>query len=94
MPLFVLACFDKENALETRMATRSAHLAWAGAQGDVIKLGGPMLDDKGDMAGSLFILDLPDKAAVQAFNAADPYTQAGLWDRVELKAFKVSLGQI
>ena len=29
MPLYVLACFDKADALDLRMATRQAHLAWA-----------------------------------------------------------------
>jgi uncharacterized protein YciI len=46
------------------------------------------------MAGSLFILDLPDRAAVQAFNAADPYTRAGLWGRVDVREFKASFGKI
>jgi hypothetical protein len=94
MPLYALVCHDKENGLETRMGARPDHLAWVQANLAVIKLAGPLLDDAGGMAGSLFILDLPDVAAVQAFNAADPYTQAGLWGRVDLREFRASVGQL
>jgi len=44
------------------------------------------------MIGSFFILDLPDRAAVEAFNAADPYTQAGLFGSVRIQPFRWLLG--
>nr|QQZ50476.1 hypothetical protein JKL49_02335 [Phenylobacterium glaciei] len=52
MALFVMICLDKPGSLDLRMATRPAHLAYAGTFASVVKLGGPILDDKGDMAGS------------------------------------------
>ena len=94
MPLFLLYCVDKPNALDVRMGAREAHLAYARERIATIKLGGPILDDKGDMAGSVLILEAPDLAAAQAFNTDDPYTRAGLWARVEVKPFKVTLGQL
>ena len=94
MPLFVLNCHDKPNALDLRMATREAHLAYVRPQLDILKLGGPLLDDQGDMAGSLMILDVADRAAAEAFSAGDPYTKAGLWSRVEITAFRATLGQL
>jgi hypothetical protein len=94
MPLFALVCHDKPQALQTRLGAREAHLAYVGERLDVVKLAGPMLDDAGEMAGSLFILDLPDRAAAEAFNAADPYTKAGLWARIDLKPFKATIGQL
>jgi uncharacterized protein YciI len=53
-----------------------------------------MLDEAGAMAGSMFLLDVADRAAAEAFSAADPYTQAGLWRQVELNAVKVTFGQL
>ena len=94
MPLFMLACFDKPNSLDLRMATREAHLAYVRQQGDLVKLAGPMLDEAEAMAGSLFVLDAPDRAAAAAFNAADPYQQAGLFDRVEVRGFRASIGSL
>jgi hypothetical protein len=94
MALFVLACFDKPNSLDLRMATREAHLAYAGEHRAMIKVAGPLLDDAEGMAGSLFILEAGSRAEVEAFNAADPYQQAGLFGQVEIRGFKASLGQI
>ena len=85
MPHFMLACFDKADSLALRMATREAHLAYMAGKRDEVKLAGPLLDEAGDMAGSLLIVEVADLAAAKALNAGDPYTKAGLWDRVEVK---------
>jgi len=94
MAIFVLMCVDKPGALDLRMATRAAHLAYVGAHLSMVKLAGPLLDDAGDMAGSMFIIEAPDKAAVEAFSAADPYRIAGLFERVEVRSWKVTVGAL
>lgn len=94
MPLFAVHCLDKADALQVRLGAREAHLAYVRERLDQVKLAGPLLDDAGEMAGSLLILDVADKAAAEAFNAADPYTLAGLWQRVDVKPFKASIGQL
>ena len=94
MPLFVLNCIDKPSGLSLRMATREAHLAWVGGRMDQMKLGGPFLDEAGDMAGSLMIVEAADLAAAKAFNADDPYTRVGLWERVDIRPFRMTLGQL
>jgi uncharacterized protein YciI len=94
MPLFMLACFDKPNSLDLRMATREAHLAYIRENAALVKVGGPMLDEAEAMAGSLFILEMDDRAQVEAFNAADPYQQAGVFGRVEIRGFRATIGQL
>ncbi|MEW5687508.1 MAG: YciI family protein [Pseudomonadota bacterium] len=94
MPLFALHCLDKADALQVRLGAREAHLAYVRERLDQVKLAGPLLDDAGEMAGSLLILDVADKAAAEAFNAGDPYTLAGLWRSVDVKSFKASIGQL
>ena len=94
MPMFVLHCLDKPGALDLRMATREAHLAYVRPQMNLLKLGGPLLDEKGDMAGSLMIVEVADRAAAEAFSANDPYTKAGLWQKVEITPFRITLGQL
>lgn len=94
MPLFALACFDKPNSLDLRMATREAHLAYVREHLAMVKLAGALLDEADNMAGSLFVMDAPDRAAVEAFNAADPYQQAGVFDRVEVRGFRVAIGTV
>lgn len=94
MPLFVLHCLDKPQSLPLRMANREAHLAYVGGRKAEVKLAGPMLSDDGDMAGSLLIIEVADKAAAEAFSAGDPYTKAGLWDQVSIRPLKATLGQL
>lgn len=93
MSLFVLFCIDKQDALELRLANREAHIAYVRA-GDRVKLGGPLTDDAGAMIGSMLIVEAADRAEVEAFAAGDPYSVAGLFERVEITPFKATLGQL
>ena len=94
MALFVISCIDKPESLPLRMATREAHLGYAnGGQSIVtVKLGGPYLDEHGDMAGSLLIVDAPGLAAVEEFSRNDPYVKAGLFESVEIRPYRVTVG--
>jgi hypothetical protein len=77
------------------MATREAHFAYARSfPAGAIRLGGPFLDEKGDMAGSLIIIDVADLAAAQAFNRDDPYQTAGLFERVEIRPWRATFGEL
>lgn len=89
--LFAALCYDKPGHVELRMSTRAAHLAFLDQHAASVKLGGPFLD--GDKpVGSLLILDCADEAAARALLAQDPYAQAGLFERVELRAWKRVVG--
>lgn len=90
MPLYALICRDNPEMMETRMATREAHLAYARDSGAVV-LGGPFIED-GQMAGSLVILDAADRTAAQAWADADPYHIAGLFGSSELSEWKKVIG--
>jgi uncharacterized protein YciI len=94
MAMFVLICVDHPGGLARRMAAREAHLAYVREHLAMVKLAGPLLDDAGEMAGSMFILEAPDKAAVEAFSAADPYRLADVFARVETRAWKVTVGAL
>jgi len=86
---FVLFCEDKAGAEALRLETREAHLAYVGSQSDMIRLAGPMLSDDGEhMIGSMFIIEADSLEAVRALNAADPYSQAGLFENVIIHRFR------
>ncbi|WP_374575290.1 YciI family protein [Phenylobacterium sp.] len=93
MPTYCLYCVDKPDSLELRLANREAHLAYAGARADQIPFAGALLDEKGDMAGSLIVIEAEDLAAAQAFSAGDPYVKAGLFERVEIRPVRQALGR-
>ena len=87
--LFTLTCRDKPGHLEVRKANRAAHLDYLAEQGSVIRLAGPFLDDAGEAPiGSLIIVEVADRAAAEAFAAADPYAQAGLFASVTIDRFR------
>ena len=96
MALFVISYIDKPNSLPLRMANREAHLAYAHADDKPakVKLGGPYLDDKGDMAGSLLIVEAPDRAAAMAFTQNDPYVKAGLFSSIEVRAYRATMNRM
>jgi hypothetical protein len=88
---YLLICRDKPGALEVRKANRDAHLAYLAGTG-VVALAGPLLADDGAMVGSLLAIEVADRAAADAFAAADPYAQAGLFESVEIIGWKRVIG--
>ena len=85
--LFVVTAIDRENALALRMATRDAHFAFA-KETACVRLGGPFLDSKGDMAGSMIIFEAANIEAARAWHANDPYVTAGLFAHSEVRPWK------
>ena len=96
MPLFVVSYIDKPNSLPLRMATRQAHLAYAHDENNPskVKIGGPYLDEKGDMCGSLIILEAPDKATAVNFTENDPYVKAGLFSSIDVRPYRLTVGSV
>ncbi|MCL6283532.1 YciI family protein [Ruegeria sp. 2012CJ41-6] len=89
MPIALIAR-DKDGALQTRLDNRTAHLAYIEETG-VVAQAGPLLDGE-QMIGSLIILDVADMAAAQEWADNDPYAKAGLFQSVELIAWKKVVG--
>lgn len=76
-----------------RQAARDAHLVGArglAANGTIIA-GGAILDDDGRMVGSTVIYEVPDRAALDAIIAADPYVAGGVWRDITVEPFRVAV---
>jgi uncharacterized protein YciI len=89
---YLLECLDKPDSGALRQATRPAHLAYVQGASGILAAGPLLAEDEETMIGSFFILDLPNRAAVTAFNAEDPYTQAGLFGGVRITPFRWLIG--
>lgn len=86
---FVFQCFDKPGAADVRAANRPAHIAYLDSHESRIVAAGPLLTEDGTgMIGSVLIVECDDRAAAEAFAAADPYTLAGLFERVEIRPWR------
>jgi uncharacterized protein len=88
---YALICTDKADHLELRKANRDAHLAHIRDSG-VVEMAGPFLNDRGEMSGSLVVLEVPDRASAEAWAAADPYAKAGLFAKVRIEEWKKVIG--
>lgn len=89
--LFAIHALDRTGALPVRLAHYDAHKAFlsdTSAHGVRIVMSGPLMSDDGEaMIGSLFLVEAPDRARVEAFNRADPFHSAGIWQSVTITRF-------
>lgn len=93
---FAIYTTDKPGLGALREAVRERHRAYLRASNaDAVEtvLGGPLLDPQGQMNGTLLVVRAATLEAVERFFAADPYSLAGLFERVEIRAWRWGLGQ-
>lgn len=84
--------FTDEQALERRMIARPDHLnmmANLKASGCYI-LGGAVLNKDGQMVGSTIIVQFENDQQLSAWLAEEPYLLQKVWEKVEVKPFKVA----
>ncbi len=89
--LIALIAHDKPDSLSVRQENRSAHVDYLKST-NCVSQAGPLLDDDGNMCGSLVILDVADRAAAQEWANNDPYAQAGLFADVQLIPWNKVIG--
>lgn len=82
--LFAIRFHDKPGAGGLRQQLLQAHLEWVAAQGDALRVAGSLRESpEATPVGALWVVRAPDKAAVEAMIATDPFTTGGLragWD--------------
>jgi len=83
---FILYCLDKPNRAETRRKVRPVHLEYITQRQDTFRYGGPLVDERGQVRGSLMIISAPDRAALERHMQGDPYFSADLFESVTIWA--------
>jgi hypothetical protein len=91
---FVLHAYDHTDpdALSRRMATRPSHLDGVRemkTRGEFV-LGGALLSPEGTMIGSMMLVDFPTEEALQAWLRVEPYVTQKVWDRIDVKPFRMA----
>jgi uncharacterized protein len=93
---FVVIAHDPEghDAVQHRLEVRAEHLEAIGPYVDSgrILVGGAILDDDGDMIGSVLIVDFPSRADLDAWLEHDPYVTRGVWSSVGVRPFRPAVG--
>ncbi|CCE06251.1 conserved hypothetical protein [Bradyrhizobium sp. STM 3843] len=89
--LFAIHALDRSGALPVRLTNYDAHKAYlsdSSRHAVTIVMSGPLVSDDGSkMIGSLFVVEAPGRAEVEAFNRADPFAAAGIWETVTITGF-------
>jgi uncharacterized protein len=90
---FLLIAHDgpDEGALNRRMAAREQHIALGDqlrANGNML-YGGALLDDAGQMIGSMLVLDFPSRQEVDDWLTIEPYVLGDVWREIDVQPFKV-----
>jgi uncharacterized protein len=77
-----------------RQAVRPRHLCEIQPLVDAgnILTGGAILDDDGNMRGSVLLVDFPSREALDAWLDNDPYVTGGVWQEIEVVPFRVAVG--
>ena len=80
---FLIETFDKPHHGEMRARVRDTHLVFLGEHKARLLACGAKLSDDGEQAsGGIYLLDVETREEAERFIAEDPFTKAGLFERV------------
>lgn len=86
---YIIETWDKDDHAAVRQQHRPAHLAFLDENKHLLLACGAKLHDDGrDAGGGLYVVDLATKEEAEAFIAADPFTQAGLFKQVTITRWR------
>lgn len=91
--LFVVIGWDKPGHVQKRLDARPAHLEHLATVKAQLKLAGPFLAADGQTAiGSLMIYEGADESEVRTIMDNDPFSKAGLFEKLEIKPWRQGAG--
>ena len=89
---YIITAHDFPDALPRRMECRQHHLDMhaALAKEGRMHYAAAIMNEKGEMAGSMIVCEFPDRAALEAYLAVEPYVLGKVWDRIDINPCKVA----
>ncbi|MBN2764390.1 MAG: hypothetical protein JXR41_14950 [Bacteroidales bacterium] len=91
---YLLIAYDGTDpgARDRRMKSRPEHLekiAVVKKAGEFL-CGGAILDDSGNMTGSMIVYDVPDRKTLEERLRNEPYIYNKVWEKVEIRPFRMA----
>ena len=81
----IIARDDRDSdALARRMRARDAHLSYTQCHQQHMVMGVATLDDRGEMNGSIMIVDFPTREMLDQWLAQEPYRLEGVWQEITI----------
>jgi len=88
--LFVVHCVDAKGVDALRNEHLKTHKDYLIGQKHVLVVGGALTDGADGPIGSLYIVNVADRQAAEAFSNNDPFTSAGVFGTVTITAMRKS----
>ena len=86
---YLIETYDRPGHAQTRADHRPAHIAYLDTnKASLLACGAKLSDDGASALGGVYLLDVETRAAAEAFIAADPFTHANLFERVEITRWR------
>ena len=87
--LYIIYQEDRPDGAAIRAAARDEHFAYLDKHENILVLGGALLGDDGaTRTGSVLIVNVPDRAAAEAFSENEPFRKAGLFSSVKISRMR------
>lgn len=86
---FVIRAYDGEGMLNKRMEVRPRHLEGIDKIRDHVICAGGLLDDEGNMKGSVLIMEYENREQLDEYLANEPYVQEHVWEKIEVERMNV-----
>lgn len=89
---WMISAFDKEGQLPVRLKNYDEHRAHLNAAQIDIVMAGPTVAEDGETPTGSFFVVRGSREEAEAFNRADPFYKAGVWERIEIHEFLLRRG--
>lgn len=83
--LYVVRFTDRADRKATRQQFLAEHIAWLDRHRDVVLVAGSLRPEPGaDPVGGMWLVDAPDRQAIEALFQSDPFWVEGLRETYEI----------
>ena len=86
---FIVKAYDGEGMLDKRMEVRPRHLEGIERIKEHVICAGGLLDDEGNMKGSVLIMEYENREQLDEYLANEPYVQEKVWQKIEVERMNV-----
>jgi hypothetical protein len=89
--LYAVQCTDAKGVESKRNQYLAPHKDYLISQAHILVVGGALLaEGTEELVGSLYIVNVANRKAAEAFSGSDPLTQAGVFATVTITAMRKS----
>ena len=87
---FVIRAIDGEGKLEKRMEVRPRHFEGMDRLKDHLVCAGGLLDDAGNLKGSLLVMDFQNRQELDEYLAHEIYVVEHVWEQISIDQMNVA----